>query len=129
MFDGKKIEELRSLKGKNQTDTAKAIGLTQSAYSVREKTGNFEDDQILKLCRFLGIKKEQIELNDLKVNELTFITNKLIQTESALKIILSAQAEIIAKLTNGNATKIRTDLESAVDSLSKQALEQLQRQV
>ncbi len=129
LVDGKKLEALRDLKGKRQGAVAKEIGISQGAYSVREKTGSFSPEEITKICAFLGIKKEQIELNeDVRVNELTFLTNKAIQTESALKVLLGAMAEILAKQGGGNVTKIRADLESTVDSLSRQALEQLQGQ-
>jgi predicted XRE-type DNA-binding protein len=129
--DTKKIEEIRKAKGKdlNQGVIAKALDISQSNYSTKLKTGDFTDNEIDKICELLDIKKEQIELKEISIKELTFLINKSIQNESALKVILSTQAEIIAKLSNGNATKIRLDLESVVDSLSKQALEQLRQQV
>lgn len=118
-----KLEEARNGKGKSQGDLGKTIGISQGAYSTREKTGTFSEEEVIKICKYLGIKKEQIQLN--VVNDFSYLINKAIQTESALKVILSTQAEILAKLTNGNVTKIRIDLESVVDNLSKQALEQL----
>lgn len=123
IVDPKKLKALRDAKGKSQGEVAAALALSQGAYSTREKTGNFDDEQVKTICKFLGIKKEQIEL--VEVDKLDFIASKAIQTESALKVILSALAEIMANQTGNGATKIRTDLEAAVDSLSKQALERL----
>lgn len=125
VVDPKKLKAIRDAKGKNQGEVAAALNLTQGAYSTREKTGNFDEDQVKVICKFLGIKKEQIELVEL--DKLDYLTSKAIQTESALKVVLSALADILANQTGGSATKIRMDLEAAVDSLSRHTLERLRR--
>jgi len=130
MVDTAAIETFRKKKGISQKDFAKSINnLTQSGYSNKISKNNFTDDEIKIICKLLSIKKEQITLNDLTVNDMTLLVNKAVQNESALKVILSTLAEILAKLTDGNATKIRTDLESVVDSQSRQALERLGHRV
>lgn len=123
--------QTRKSKGKTQEVLGKALNIDQSAYSRKEKAGEFTDKELEVICKTLGIKKEQILLqgNELVIQELTLITNKILKNESALDVILSTQAEILANLTNGSATKIRKDLESVVNSLTRQALEQLGHRV
>lgn len=121
------LEKYRKQKGITQEQIAQELKMMQGTYSNKAKRGTFTDQEINIICSLLGIKKEQI-LFDTKPSELQFLTSKAIQTESALKVMLGAIAELLARQTGGNVTKVRADLESTVDSLSRQALEKLQHQ-
>lgn len=126
VIDLGQLEAFRKQKGKTQDDLAKALKMKQGTYSNKAKLGRFTDAEIDTICKLLGIKKEQILLNA-QATELQFLASKAIQTESALKVLLGAMAELLAAHSGGNVTKIRLDLESTVDSLSRQALERLQQ--
>lgn len=128
-IDGRKIEELRKRKGKAFTQEAVAnrLNMSQSNYSTKLKTGDFTTIELDTICKFLGIKKEQIQLDEgqTEVEKLDFLLVKAIQAESALTVLIGAVAEIQAKLNNGSAVKINADLLAAVNTLSKEALDEL----
>ena len=127
LIDGKKLESARERLGKSQKEVGGVIGLTQGSYSVREKTGKFEDEELEKICGFLNIKMEQIQLDDQEVNikRWDYLLAKSIQAESTLTILLESVAELLAKATNTPATRILADLKKAVNSLSEEALDEL----
>ncbi len=65
-----KLFEVRKAKGKTQGDLAKALTIDQSAYSRKEKNGDFTDKEIDKIVTVLKISKVDIIGEDVALIDL-----------------------------------------------------------
>jgi transcriptional regulator with XRE-family HTH domain len=124
MINGAAIEEIRRQKGKTQAEVARALSIVQSAYSNKVAKSNFDDEEIKIICKLLGIKKEQIEAST-ELDQTQYLVHKAIFAESALRVMMSTQAEILAKLNGGTATKYQNEMVATANDLTLQALKKL----
>lgn len=58
----------RKEKGLSQTEVAKKIGMPMPTYSVKERSGEFTDDQIEKLCKVLETSVEDLANDKTQMN-------------------------------------------------------------
>lgn len=58
---GRKIERVRRLRGMNQTELGKALGITKQAISKMEQAERIEDDRLKAVANALGVTEEGLK--------------------------------------------------------------------
>jgi transcriptional regulator with XRE-family HTH domain len=75
---GRKVERVRRLRGMNQTELGKLLGITKQAVSKMEQLEKITDDRLKEIADALGVTVEGLKnLNDEKVlyNTINFYEN------------------------------------------------------
>lgn len=121
------LKSLRKLHNKTQEDLATELGISRQSYIAREKTGEFNAEEIEKLANFFDIKKEElyrekaVELNDLY----QLIAENSIRQDSMLRALLSAVSELVAQKRGITVDEMNRRILKSVNSQSTQRLDQL----
>jgi DNA-binding XRE family transcriptional regulator len=66
-IDTRKLAALRKRLEKTQEEVGAALGMGRTTYIAREKTGDFTESEIQKLCDFLGITRDAIIVGEIKM--------------------------------------------------------------
>jgi transcriptional regulator with XRE-family HTH domain len=109
----KALKRFRKLKGLNQEDVARQLAeklnikFPVSTYSSKENRGDFSEEEINIIAGFIGIKPDSITIaepqflgNDTRVNTDSYTVTNLLKIESMLRVLLRANAELIAAKRN-----------------------------
>ena len=61
---GRKIERVRKLVGKNQTELGEALGITKQAVSKMEQSDKIDDERLKEVAGALGVTEEGLKKFD-----------------------------------------------------------------
>ncbi len=93
-----RLLEARKSKGKTQDELAKTLLIDQSAYSRKEKSGDFTDQEIEKLATSLSVAVKDILADDISALEIyKAIVSSSIKQEASLSVHLMVVGELLAE--------------------------------
>lgn len=117
----REIVKRRKAKKLTQRDVADKLAMKRATYAKKESEGDFSLDEVPGLHRALGGSKEElIELtrqNDqIKVEDWKeYLIKNAINSNAALRVLLMALSEILAKQRGESVTKVLNELTMAVE--------------
>jgi transcriptional regulator with XRE-family HTH domain len=115
----KTIIKLRKEKDLFQNDVADKMKMPRSTYALKEKKGDFEEEEINNLSRILGAKdvlitlwKKQIRIDD----PMEFLIKSAINNNATQRVVLMTLAELLSKQKGKSLNDVLRDLTKAVEA-------------
>lgn len=109
-IDTAKLAALRDRKEITQEAAASALGISRTTYISREKSGDFKEKEIEKICKLLRVSRAEIErepgLPGSNSNDLFEIVKVIARVQKAQLELLLAVSNSLGKASHNKSVEI-----------------------